>query len=153
MFRIKYIGLTILLIMLAVLGFGCQAPSPVATTPEAASPEANAQLYTSFPSVTVEPGIAEISAGQIIIISGAGFAPEEEIVIETLTYGAINNLNRLSFLGDPPSLEGEPFTDENGSFTVAWTLRRFSRRLDPGVYPIWIRIGDVEVTVPIVYED
>jgi len=105
----------------------------------------------SIPSVTIEPGILMIDGDQQVVISGAGFPPDSEVVVRTVT-GIRDLLEERVMYEITPQLE-YPVTDQYGAFTATMVLDRMSRLLEPGVYPAWVIVGDVTVNVPIVYAE
>lgn len=96
-----------------------------------------------IPSVTIDPKTILIDRRQQIVISGAGFPPEREVLLHTLDPD--NVLSSLTFLW------GSPQTDEFGSFSVSAPLDRMASIMKPGVYPLWVIVEDTEVVVPLVY--
>lgn len=96
-----------------------------------------------YPSVVIDPAVVLLDRNQVLVISGAGFPPDQEVVLRTL--GKDKGFTDITFLW------GEPVTDEFGTFTASAKLDRMTTILEPGVYPLWVITEDLTVVVPLVY--
>ena len=111
----------------------------------------SAGMSVSIPSVTIEPGIVMLDGDQQVVISGAGFPPDSEVVVRAVT-GIRDLLEERVNYEITPQLD-YPVTDQYGAFTATMVLDRMTRLLEPGVYPAWVIVGDVTVNVPLVYAE
>ena len=148
--------------LLVLLSFAaCSPVSPTVDrqeTPEALSNDTNeteSEEPRIFPSVVVHPAALLLSEKTEVIIAGAGFPPNQEITLITLEVTNVRTDVTVFWGLTEEELEkgATLLTDEYGTFIVESPLKRLARVLEPGVYPLWVKVDDVEVVVPLVYYD
>jgi len=110
------------------------------------------QIYAASPAggtIMIKPGVVLIDSKSVIEIQGRGFPPGKEITLRTLlgVPGILEGqLSDISYI-----LEDKNIINDDGTFSITWTLDRAARNLIPGIVPLWVIVKDTEVVIPIIF--